>query len=115
MLSGYRVRLLVLSSGNKLFINSEKLCPRKISFPLRDQRVKIFHTAPYFIAKLEENKNSSRCKRKMSKKQKNKKSAYQTSFDYVIRFYPRWFSYKQQNDGQMNKIFGPIKMSPKYG
>jgi hypothetical protein len=42
-------------------------------------------------------------------------SAYSTTLNYVIRFYPRFFTWFQQSVGQMNRLSGPARMGPAYG
>jgi len=37
---------------------------------------------------------------------------YHTAFDYVVTFYPRWFTYLQA--ANPNKLLGPVRISPIY-
>jgi hypothetical protein len=41
--------------------------------------------------------------------------AYDVTLNYVVRFYPRWFTFRQQNLGQLNTLAGPASMSPLFG
>lgn len=41
-------------------------------------------------------------------------SAYRTTFDYYLRFYPRWFSYRQALQPPANTLFGPRRVTPLY-
>jgi hypothetical protein len=38
-----------------------------------------------------------------------------TTFNYVVQFYPRWFTYQQANLVPPNKFIGPASMGPLYG
>jgi hypothetical protein len=41
---------------------------------------------------------------------------YNTTLNYVIRFYPRWLTYYQQSLApQLNRLTGPVRMGPLYG
>ena len=37
---------------------------------------------------------------------------YDTAFNYVVTFYPRWFTYFQA--ANLNKLIGPVRISPIY-
>ena len=39
---------------------------------------------------------------------------YTTAYDYMIRFYPRWFSWVQSNLAQKNVLAGPNGMGPEF-
>jgi hypothetical protein len=39
---------------------------------------------------------------------------YTTAYDYMIRFYPRWFSWVQSNLAQTNVLAGPNGMGPEF-
>jgi hypothetical protein len=40
--------------------------------------------------------------------------AYATTLEYVIHFYPRWFTYWQENFTSTNRLVGPDRMAPIY-
>ena len=40
---------------------------------------------------------------------------YSIALNYTIRFYPRFFTYIQQNLGEPNRLSGPDGMGPLYG
>lgn len=40
--------------------------------------------------------------------------AYLTTVQYVIQFYPLWFTYYQSQIGSVNRLIGPDKISPIY-
>lgn len=40
--------------------------------------------------------------------------AYATTLKYVIHFYPRWFTYQQENFTSTNRLVGPDRMAPIY-
>lgn len=40
--------------------------------------------------------------------------AYKTTFDYVVTFYPLWFTFQQWQVSSVNKFVGPIRISPIY-
>lgn len=39
---------------------------------------------------------------------------YQTAYDYLVTFYPRWFTYVQASGGPCNRLIGPNRISPLY-
>lgn len=39
---------------------------------------------------------------------------YQTAFQYLVTFYPRWFTWEQGSGGPCNHLIGPIRISPIY-
>ncbi len=39
---------------------------------------------------------------------------YQTAYDYLVTFYPRWFTWEQASGGPCNHLIGPIRISPIY-
>jgi hypothetical protein len=39
---------------------------------------------------------------------------YTTTFDYVVNFYPLWFTYYQSQPGNGNRFIGPERISPLY-
>src|SRR5215469_7305601 len=39
---------------------------------------------------------------------------YQTAFDYLVTFYPRWFTWEQASGGPCNRLVGPNHISPMY-
>ena len=39
---------------------------------------------------------------------------YQTAFDYLVTFYPRWFTWEQASGGPCNHLIGPNRISPLY-
>ncbi|MEO6090272.1 MAG: DUF1214 domain-containing protein [Umezawaea sp.] len=45
----------------------------------------------------------------------DRKSAYDTTRDYVIRYYPRFMSFTQESMGRPNTLVGPATMGPEYG
>src|SRR5271155_1546302 len=44
----------------------------------------------------------------------NESDAFTTTYDYVVHFYPRWFTYNQENFTATNRLIGPIRMTPAY-
>lgn len=40
--------------------------------------------------------------------------AYATTLRYVVHFYPRWFTYAQENHTSTNRLVGPDRMAPIY-
>lgn len=40
--------------------------------------------------------------------------AYTTAYNYVVTFYPRWFTYMQSVLGLPNRLIGPRRISPLY-
>lgn len=42
-------------------------------------------------------------------------SAYAATIDYVVRFWPRWASWKQASRAPANTLVGPERMSPVFG
>lgn len=41
-------------------------------------------------------------------------SAYETTVQYVVDFYPLWFTYSQTVHSPSNKLVGPVRMGPVY-
>jgi hypothetical protein len=39
---------------------------------------------------------------------------FQTAFDYLVTFYPRWFTWEQGSGGPCNRLVGPNRISPLY-
>jgi hypothetical protein len=39
---------------------------------------------------------------------------YQTAYQYVVTFYPRWFTWQQGSGGPCNSLIGPDRISPIY-
>jgi len=39
---------------------------------------------------------------------------YQTAYNYLLTFYPRWFTWEQASGGPCNHLIGPIRISPIY-
>ena len=39
---------------------------------------------------------------------------YQTAYNYLVTFYPRWFTWEQGSGGPCNSLVGPIRISPIY-
>jgi hypothetical protein len=39
---------------------------------------------------------------------------YRTAFDYLVTFYPRWFTWEQASGGPCNRLIGPNRISPLY-
>jgi hypothetical protein len=39
---------------------------------------------------------------------------YQTAFNYLVTFYPRWFTWEQGSGGPCNRLVGPNRISPLY-
>ena len=39
---------------------------------------------------------------------------YQTAYNYLVTFYPRWFTWEQGSGGPCNHLIGPIRISPIY-
>jgi hypothetical protein len=42
------------------------------------------------------------------------KEAYVTTMDYVVQFYPLWFTYYQSQFASVNQLVGPERISPFY-
>src|SRR5215475_10343350 len=40
--------------------------------------------------------------------------AYTTAYNYVVTFYPRWFTFMQSAVGPANRLIGPDRISPLY-
>jgi hypothetical protein len=40
--------------------------------------------------------------------------AYSIAFEYLVTFYPRWFTYLQSSAGPCNNLLGPVRISPLY-
>src|SRR5215475_7823628 len=40
--------------------------------------------------------------------------AYTTAYNYVVTFYPRWFTFMQSAIGPGNRLIGPDRISPLY-
>src|SRR5215813_8063434 len=40
--------------------------------------------------------------------------AYTTAYNYVVTFYPRWFTFMQSAIGPGNRLIGPNRISPLY-
>ena len=38
-----------------------------------------------------------------------------TTIQYVVRFYPRWFTYRQSQTATSNRMVGPARMTPVFG
>src|SRR5215469_10712962 len=41
-------------------------------------------------------------------------TAYTTAYNYVVTFYPRWFTFIQSAIGAANRLIGPDRISPLY-
>src|SRR5215471_6339018 len=41
-------------------------------------------------------------------------NAYATAYNYVVTFYPRWFTFMQSAIGPGNRLIGPNRISPLY-
>jgi hypothetical protein len=39
---------------------------------------------------------------------------YQTAYQYLVTFYPRWFTWEQGSGGPCNRLIGPNRISPLY-
>jgi hypothetical protein len=39
---------------------------------------------------------------------------YQTAYNYLVTFYPRWFTWEQGSGGPCNRLIGPNRISPLY-
>ena len=39
---------------------------------------------------------------------------YQTAYNYLVTFYPRWFTWEQGSGGPCNRLLGPNRISPLY-
>jgi hypothetical protein len=39
---------------------------------------------------------------------------YQTAYNYLVTFYPRWFTWQQGSGGPCNSLLGPNRVSPLY-
>jgi hypothetical protein len=39
---------------------------------------------------------------------------YQTAYQYLVAFYPRWFTWEQGSGGPCNRLIGPNRISPLY-
>jgi hypothetical protein len=48
-------------------------------------------------------------------KQAKQSHAYRIARRYIVRFYPRWFTWKQEELTLTNRIQGPIRISPIWG
>jgi hypothetical protein len=40
--------------------------------------------------------------------------AFTTAYNYLVTFYPRWFTYNQSGHGPCNQLLGPDRISPIY-
>lgn len=41
-------------------------------------------------------------------------NAFQTAYDYLVTFYPRWFTYYQADLPSCNVLLGPVRVTPLY-
>src|SRR5215472_1101134 len=39
---------------------------------------------------------------------------YQTAYNYLVTFYPRWFTWEQGSGGPCNRLIGSDRISPLY-
>lgn len=46
--------------------------------------------------------------------QTSPRDAFTTAYNYVVTFYPRWFTYYQGTKAPCNQLFGPDQMNPDY-
>ncbi len=44
----------------------------------------------------------------------NTADPYQTAYNYLVTFYPRWFTWEQGSGGPCNSLLGPNRVSPLY-
>ena len=72
---------------------------------------------------LADNQKSTNCSQKTTTVQKPRLTPdprllsadpHQTAFDYLVTFYPRWFTYEQASGGPCNRLIGPNRISPLY-